>query len=929
MRIPSAVALVALISLPLFGGVNRWTTSIASVGVVGEVVADPAGANVYARTTAGVFRSTDGGHRWRAINDGLPEPSNLLAFVAAGDALYASSGQTVFASFDEGEHWQRRGSPGAVAVTILAFDRTFNTLLAGTDDGAYYSSDRGKTWVPQKVSFGHVGQLVVASNVAFMQSSSGLFRSKDGGKTWEGVKRVAYDFYANPSSAAVYGIAGQTIQYTADQGNTWTRIPWPNTSIVHSVQPVGADLYVAADSGVFMFDGQSGRWQLVGSTAIAARSLAVTPTSPRRLFAAPATGVLTLREGDRDWITANDGLPRTAAHDVDTPKTQPPTAYAATDAGLLRTDDAGRDWTKVGAIAFASRVAVGSQSPDTAYAAVSTLMKTNDGGATWKSVTPSYPAQFALAPSNPETLYATFANDLKRSVDGGGTWSSIVAGLPVGYYDLFYGFATLTVDPTNDSALYVGRDSGLYRTTDGGATWLQLSSEPALGGLVVDPADPSRLYATAGFTSGVRKSVDGGKTWTAAGLTDKRIGPLAIAGSHVYAGSSDGRVYRSDDAGQHWSGFDEGLGRGAVWRIAVDPDARLLYAATAEGVFDFQVSDEKFQVDRIPTSLQLPRDTAFVLPVIGKGDGASGSFTTDVTLTNARRDAQQVVVIWLPQAGGSATATSLMVTIPSGVTTVSDVGSQLGISGIGSLVFLPADDSLSASARIWTDFHDDRAPASQSIAPASGSALNDHTQLTVTNLRHDSEFRTNTGIVNLSNDTHQFTIQINGQRSSGQVTIAVPPWSLVQISIPEADYGDLSLVAIPDSATAFLFYGSLIDRSTGGAQTLIGSEPQPPPSPPPVLTEEVWIRGNVYDGATSQCIDGALIEVVGDPRQSSRAANQCGQPFDDNYLITGMEQGAAVTFRVSANGYRTQEFPVTILGDIDDQMFINFKLEKQ
>lgn len=86
--------------------------------------------------------------------------------------------------------------------------------------------------------------------------------------------------------------------------------------------------------------------------------------------------------------------------------------------------------------------------------------------------------------------------------------------------------------------------------------------------------------------------------------------------------------------------------------------------------------------------------------------------------------------------------------------------------------------------------------------------------------------------------------------------------------------------------------------------------------------------GGVNRWTTSISSVGAVREVVADPRQTSRATNQCGEAFNDDYLITGMQQGAMVTFHVSADDYRTQEFPVTILGDIDDQMF-NFKLEKQ
>ncbi|HMC20925.1 MAG TPA: hypothetical protein VKL19_03675 [Thermoanaerobaculia bacterium] len=78
--------------------------------------------------------------------------------------------------------------------------------------------------------------------------------------------------------------------------------------------------------------------------------------------------------------------------------------------------------------------------------------------------------------------------------------------------------------------------------------------------------------------------------------------------------------------------------------------------------------------------------------------------------------------------------------------------------------------------------------------------------------------------MNLSSDWHQFTIQINGDRATGQLTFAVPPFSLVQTALPDADYGSISLDVFADtSSTRWLFYGSVIDRTTGEAQTVLGT----------------------------------------------------------------------------------------------------------
>jgi photosystem II stability/assembly factor-like uncharacterized protein len=946
MRITSLVTVLALMSSPLIAGVNRWTPAdLGQANSVGDLAADHSNSEVaYVHTRAGIYKTADGGRTWRAVNDGLPDPTSVFSLIVTDDALYVTIGNTVFGSWDGGEHWQRRGSLGSVFITVLAFDSRAKTLIAGTSGGVFYSTDSGATWVnPPTPSFpGSISALVVSSNAALLEVRAGQFavhgsiRSTDGGKTWQKSPTNVDFLFADASSPAIYGMTGGLVSVTDDVGDTWTKIPQPQADLlIASMVPTDWGFYAATNRGVYRYERTTQKWSLAGH-ADAVHGLAIAGSATRRLFAAPSNGVITMTEGDDDWKSANDGLPTAAAEDVAISNSEPATAYAATSVGVFRTENAGQNWTPT--TVAADGVAISPSSSQVVYGLSSTVLRTSDSGATWKSVTPSHATRLAIAQSDPSTVYAALADGIAKSVDGGDTWSSIMSGMTFDYYDWYYGFqaTSLTVDPSHASTAYLGRYSGLYKTTDGGASWQNVAPQQILTGLVIDPMDSSTLYAGA-WDRGVRKSVDQGLTWAPAGLVNKQIESVAVDGSHVYATTSDGHIYRSYDGGQRWDGFEEGLGNGRVSRIAVDPGGSLLYAATNAGLYQYQIGGQDLQSERMPDApLQLPDDQqGFVLPVMGSAAGAGGTlFTTDMTLTNTREAAQEVLVSWLPQAGGAAA--SFRLTIPTGVTTVSEISARLGISGIGSLAFLPVDAggnadanaSIDASARIWAHLPGGVAPISQSISSVRGSTLSDHAQLVVSHLRQDAEFRTNAGIVNLSNETHQFTIQINGARASDQVTVAVPPFSLVQMALPDADYGDLSVVAIADTATRCLLYTSLIDRSTLEAQTFVGGEPKPL-VPPPVPTYEVWIFGNVVDAASNACINGATIEVVGDPRPSSRDVNRCGQLFETNFRITGLQQGASVTLRVAAEGYTTRDFPMVIEGDLDDVMVVALMLQKR
>ena len=152
--------------------------------------------------------------------------------------------------------------------------------------------------------------------------------------------------------------------------------------------------------------------------------------------------------------------------------------------------------------------------------------------------------------------------------------------------------------------------------------------------------------------------------------------------------------------------------------------------------------------------------------------------------------------------------------------------------GVGSLIIAEVDAfgkvdpnaSIDASTIVWSDFGDGRAPASQSIPAARANLLASHHAAVLAGLRHDAQFRSNTGIVNLTAQPHRFTVQINGERSSAQFAIEVPPLSVVHVSLPDGDYGALSVNVTADAPDArWLLYGSSIDRTTGEAQASLAS----------------------------------------------------------------------------------------------------------
>src|SRR6185295_4231067 len=186
----------------------------------------------------------------------------------------------------------------------------------------------------------------------------------------------------------------------------------------------------------------------------------------------------------------------------------------------------------------------------------------------------------------------------------GATWSCM---LPLATFD----FTDLVIDPHDPRILHGLFNGFLYRSADRGQTWQKVSAQArALDHLTLDPARRDRFFALSYTGPGVWRSDDGGRSWTflTAGLPavgfmhDLLLDPsrpdrlwVAVEVFEVgQVGKSQGRVFRSDDAGQHWTEVSAGLAPGAVViHLAADPrGADVLYAGTAgQGLYRLLVEE--------------------------------------------------------------------------------------------------------------------------------------------------------------------------------------------------------------------------------------------------------------------------------------------------------------------------------------------------
>ncbi len=197
-------------------------------------------------------------------------------------------------------------------------------------------------------------------------------------------------------------------------------------------------------------------------------------------------------------------------------------------------------------------------------------------------------------PGQPNVFFIGVNNGgVWKTTDAGRTWKPIFDEAPTG------SVGDIAVAQSNPNIIYVGSGEGLqrpdlstgdgiYKSTDGGKTWKNMGLRDAqqIGGIVVDPNNPNRVFVAAlghpygpNTERGVYRSLDGGQTWQRVLYKDENTGAIQVefdpANPQIlYADLWAGRqgpwengqwqgpnsgLFKSTDGGTTWKQLTKGL----------------------------------------------------------------------------------------------------------------------------------------------------------------------------------------------------------------------------------------------------------------------------------------------------------------------------------------------------------------------------------
>jgi photosystem II stability/assembly factor-like uncharacterized protein len=535
----------------------------------------------FGSTGGGVWKTTDGGINWEPITDGSVFGTGSVGAIGLSDSdpntIYVGMGESpirgnvshgdgVYKSTDAGKTWKRIGLEDTRQISRIRVHPKNPDIV--------YVAAQGHVWGPNE--------------------QRGVFRSRDGGKTWEKIlyrsdKAGACDLVIDPTNSNVLyaafwevyrkpwtmesGGAGSGLFKSTDGGDTWveiTRNPGlPKGTIGISgitVSPANSDrvwaIVEAEDGGVFRSDNAGATWTKINED----RNLRQRAWYYSRICADPKnadavyvinTGFYRSNDGGRTY--ARIGVPHGDNHDVWIAPDDPNRMINSNDGGANVSFNGGKSWTEQDQpTAQFYRVALDNDFPYHVYGAqqdnstVRIASRTVEGGigtSDWYDVGGGESGWIAPLPRDSEIVFAgSYGGLITRYDHHTGQLRDVNpypnnpmgAGADVLKYRFQWNFP-LVFSPHDHSAsgtLYTAANV-LFKSTNEGQSWEAISpdltrndkSKQASSGGPITKDNTSIEYYDTIFTV-IESPVQAGTIWT---------------------GSDDGLVYVTRDGGKNWN----------------------------------------------------------------------------------------------------------------------------------------------------------------------------------------------------------------------------------------------------------------------------------------------------------------------------------------------------------------------------------------
>jgi photosystem II stability/assembly factor-like uncharacterized protein len=611
------------------GPVGNRTTAV--IGIAGNPWTYYVGA-----ASGGIFKTTDGGAHWEPIFDALdvssigslaldPSDTNIV-WAGTGESFvrsHISVGNGIYKSADAGKTWTKRGLENTGRIASIIIDPHNSDIVLACamghaygpqpERGVFRTTDGGKTWqrslfVDENTGCGDLAMDPNNSHILFAGMwqiemhtwgrnsggpGSGLFKSTDGGMTWKRLEEHGLP-HAPVGRIAVRVAAKESLR-------VYTMIETGDRALIDGKAAQSGSLWRSDDGG--------STWQMInadrqlrGRTAYYTRE-EIAPDNENEVYFFSATLSRTL-DGGRS-LTPMPQSPGGDNHEMWIDPTNGDRMAVVNDGGVSISVNRGKTWNRIQLpIAQIYHATVDDQIPYNVYG-------NRQDGPSWRG--PSNSLQFD-SPDGSRPGGGEISRSLWHSIGGGEN-----------------GFAT--PDPVDNNIIWSsGTGSGSvggylarfdernrqYRDVE---VWPETVSGASAGEVkyrfnwefpvTISPHDHNKVYVGSQY---VHVTTDGGNSWeiispdltrndkirmgSSGGLTPDNIGVeyagvvFAIAESPkeaglIWAGTNDGLLQLTRDGGKTWTNLTKNIPNLPEWGTFSNIEASRYDAATAYVTVDF------------------------------------------------------------------------------------------------------------------------------------------------------------------------------------------------------------------------------------------------------------------------------------------------------------------------------------------------------
>lgn len=401
--------------------------------------------------------------------------------------------------------WSPMGPYGGEARRLAVDPRHPDRVFVGTCDGQLYlSEDGGEQWT-RLTGFHRPGfcisrilvdaedsrTIYVAGWQVSVEQGGGIYRSRDGGRTWTllpGTEMHSVRALAQaPSDPRVLIFTAlDGVFRSEDRGESWRRISPADDLEIRNVESIAID--PRSDQTLYV-----GTWHLPWKTTNGGRTWT--------------------KAGSRETGIIDDS----EIFNILIDERNPDLLWLSACTGVYRSTDGGRSWRRMAGLPSRSRRVLALAKPvgqrDVLFAGTTEgLWRTGDGGATWRLITSRRLTvqDIALHPQRPQWVFIA----------------------------------------TEEAGVWISRDGGMtFRPSNQGfSSWV-------ITGILPDREIPGRIYCGVvggGLEGSFFISEDGGRSWRARSLRGVRaILQSRRDGRRLFVLTEDG-IFLSEDRGESW-----------------------------------------------------------------------------------------------------------------------------------------------------------------------------------------------------------------------------------------------------------------------------------------------------------------------------------------------------------------------------------------